>query len=374
MLYVDIPTTREFERLVSERHTPCITLCVPTTPMSQEADKSRITFQNMAKAALEQLDEAGIDKHIRDDLVEHFDELAEDEYFWAHQANSLIVLAKPHSIRTFRLANNLTKQVHVSDRFDLKGLLRSITFAHSAMVLALSENSVRLVEIHADAPPNEVKVPGMPKDAASAVGTASVNSRSPSGRVQGGEGQNLRLRQYARIVDAALRPVLAGRDTPLILAAVERLQSKYRSVNHYPNLVEEEIVASPEHMSEAELAQDAQKVLDASYAKEIADLGDRYKSFVSSGRATTDVTHAAKAATYGAVDTLLIDMDADTPGTIHEETGEITFADTASAETYSVIDEIAGRVISTGGRVLAVRKTDLPDENAHLAAILRYAV
>jgi hypothetical protein len=51
----------------------------------------------------------------------------------------------------------------------------------------------------------------------------------------------------------------------------------------------------------------------------------------------------------------------------------VTFAAGPSAGTYDVLDEIAGRALATGARILGVRKGDLPD-NAPLAAILRFAV
>ena len=51
----------------------------------------------------------------------------------------------------------------------------------------------------------------MPKDAASAVGHSTVNDRSPSGRIQGSEGQKVLLRQYARKVGHELRGIIAVR-------------------------------------------------------------------------------------------------------------------------------------------------------------------
>jgi hypothetical protein len=51
----------------------------------------------------------------------------------------------------------------------------------------------------------------------------------------------------------------------------------------------------------------------------------------------------------------------------------VTFAEAASAETYGVIDEIAGRVLLSGGTVLGARGGDLPGDSG-LAAILRYSV
>ena len=43
------------------------------------------------------------------------------------------------------------------------------------------------------------------------------------------------------------------------------------------------------------------------------------------------------------------------------------------AHDYGVLDEIARRTFLNGGRVVAVRRSDVPD-GAQLAAILRYAV
>jgi len=58
------------------------------------------------------------------------------------------------------------------------------------------------------------------------------------------------------------------------------------------------------------------------------------------------------------------------PGTIDDE-GAVTFADGPSAATYGVVDEIAGRTLLMGGRVLGVRRADIPGGGS-LAAIMRY--
>ena len=250
MLYVDVPTRTEFKALTEARADACVSIYLATTPITQNSDASRIALGNLAKEARQQLEAAGLDKRRLASLMVHFDDLADDTEFWRLQANSLAVLATPDALRTFRLANTLIPMVEVSDRFHLTPLLRAITFPQSAFVLALSENAVRVVEIFTELPPVTVKVPDLPHDAASAVGKSTLNDRSPSGRIQGAEGQNVRLRQFARKVDFALRPVLSGRDTPLILAAADRLASLYRSVNSYPNLVTQTIGDSTDRTSD----------------------------------------------------------------------------------------------------------------------------
>jgi UPF0288 family protein (methanogenesis marker protein 3) len=73
------------------------------------------------------------------------------------------------------------------------------------------------------------------------------------------------------------------------------------------------------------------------------------------------------------VDLLLVDIDEVMPGTVDDTDGTVALATKPSAASYGVIDEITGRVILAGGKVLAVRREDMPD-GAAVAAILRYPV
>jgi hypothetical protein len=372
MLYVDIPTLADLTALASYRGDMAVSIYLPTTPVTQDAAADRIALKNLARDALGQLEAIDADKARAAALFERIDELEEDDAFWAHQAHSLALFATPDTLRSFRVPNALLSKVEVSDRFDITPLLRATTFANVAYVLALSEGAVRLVEVSPDLPATTVKVAELPRDAASAVGKASVNNLSQNTRVSGGKGQKVLLGQYARQVDRALRPVLSGSDIPLILASTEPLLSIYRGHNTYSHLVEPIIMGSPDRLTDSQLAEQARGVLDSVYRDEIAALVESYQAVAKQGRASADVAQVARAATMGAVGTLLVDIDAALHGTVDED-GLVTFADHASASSYDLLGEIAGRVIRTGGRVLGVRKADLPGAG-HVAAILRYAV
>jgi Bacterial archaeo-eukaryotic release factor family 11 len=371
-LHTDIPTRSAVERLVTTRDPFCISIYIPTNPVTQDAQANRIELKNLVADAVEQLQTTQADRGAVTDVRESLDDLVGDDDFWGEQARSLAVFASPTGLRTFRLPNRLTSVVEVADRFYIKPLLRAVTFPQAAFVLALAAGSVRLVEIMRDGPPFTVDVPDLPADAASAAGKASIADRSPSARLQGSEGQKIRLRQFARKVDQALRGVITGLELPLILAATEPLDSIYRSVNSYPHLVETGLRGSPEGATDEELAAGARTILDEVYASELSAIRDRFELRFSHGRASTDLTTVARAATYGAIDTLLVDIDEKLPGRVDEETGAVTFAED-DASSYGVVDEIARRVLLSGGRVLAVRGPDVPG-GGPFAAILRYAV
>jgi hypothetical protein len=370
VLHVDIPSRTDIERLIATRTAACVSIFLRTSPVTQVAQQDRIELKNLSHTALAQLRAQDTDRRALQAIEEAIDDLVDDDEFWRFQANSLAVFVTPDTILTFRLPNRLEPLVMVSDRFHVKPLLRCITVPQSAFVLALAQSSVRLVEVSGDMPPFTVSVDGMPKDAASAVGKASILDRSPSGRIQGSEGQKVRLRQYARQVDSALRDLLGGRETPLILAATAPLDSIFRSVNNYPHLVTEGISGNPETLSDAQLAQASRRILDALFRAELEKFGVQFTARSAQGRTTTDIAHAARAATVGAVAILLVAIDEVVPGRVDDD-GRVDFSDAASAVTYGVVDEIAGRALRTGAQVLGVRRSDIPGGES-LAAILRY--
>ena len=373
MLYVDIPTLPEIRALIAARADACVSIYVSTTPQTQDVKASRIAFGNLTKSALQQLERAGLDKRRRALLQAELAGLGEDDAFWRLQAHSLAVLATPDRVRTFRLATAITSMVEVSDRFHLKPLLRAIAFPQTAFVLALSENMARLVEVFADLPPSPVRVHDLPKSAADAAGRASINNLTQNTRIANAEGQKVLLRQYARQVDAALRGILSGRDIPLILAATEPLGPIFRAVNTYPALADEGIASSPDRLSDGELANAARKVLDRHYAGEVDAAKVLFQTRLGQRRATTNIGVAARAATTGAVELLLVDIDHAIPGTVDETDGTVSLASETNAANYDVIDEIAGRSILTGAQFLGVRRADIPD-GAPVAAILRYPI
>ena len=260
-------TPAEFKALAAVKADACVSLYMPTSPLSEHVQANRIAFKDLAKEAISQLREAGFDKRrlaALEDLLgpparavqdnpddnkfryrerDPFQKILE---FWANQAHGLAVLATPEMMRTFRLPDRPRRLCEVADRFHLTPLIRAMTSPHDAFVLALAEESVRLIRVFVNMPPVRVQVADMPANAEEATRRPSVHVRAPRGHLQNLEGQKVLLDKFVRKVDQALRGVLAGQAKPLILAADEPLASMFRSVNSYPRLVDEVIAGSPD--------------------------------------------------------------------------------------------------------------------------------
>ena len=185
MLHIDIPTLSDFKTLAAVRGDACVSIYLPTSPNPKDARANRIAFRDAAKDALVQLAEAGTDKRRRqslDDRLGHFagadDVNVQDldhirklqhkkpnefDAIWKQPAHGLGVLATPDELRAFRLPTSPKPRVEAGDRYHLTPLIRAMTSPTSLFVLALAEESVRLIHVVANLPPAEVEITHLPK-------------------------------------------------------------------------------------------------------------------------------------------------------------------------------------------------------------------
>lgn len=369
-MHVEIPSTRDIHDLLEVTQQWTVSIYLASTPQTDDADVERIGWKNAVSEALNQLEARGASKAEVAKFDETLDEITSDPTYWQYQANTLAVFTDGEVLHTYRLPSTLEQRVFVADRYNIKPLLRSITFPQAAHIIALAMGSVKVLEIGADYGPVEVEIANLPTDVDSHANKLALADRNPRGQAPVAETTTMRATQYARAVARTIRSATKSDELPLILAATAPLDSIFREVNTSSRLVPETITLSPERVSDHDLASSAREILDQVYARQISELNDLFQERVGQERTSTDLANIARYATNGLIDTLFVDIDDVQFGRI-DEGGAVEFASEADGG-YGLADEISRRVIHNGGRIIAVRSDEIPGGGA-LAAMLRYA-
>jgi hypothetical protein len=369
MEFRDIPTKADIERISAYEEPGSVSIYLPTGTTPPEAERARIELKNHLALALKHLEKSGIDKKRIGAIQHEGDVFLEDRDFWRYQPRSLALFLNGDVSEAYRIPNRLPSTCDVSERFFLRPLLRATTFPQKAFILALAGDSVRLIRVCPEEPPTVVEVPGLPRDVADAVGPIAPGGRNSDLRHQGEEGHKVRMLEYATAVERAVHPILVTAADPLILAAAEPLNGIFRNVNSYQLLVDEAIPGSPEEKSEEELASAARLIVDKLHATKIAKLKEDFGSRIAAGTAVADLNDVARAATYGGVEILILDIDGRVPGTIDEETGEVTLAADDSPGSYGIVDEVMRKSLASRAKVYGLQAEDIPGGGPVAAAI-----
>ncbi len=212
MLHNDIPSHGEIAALAEVEGPTCITIVTPTEDAPQDYDKARIAFKDQVRSAL-----ASVDVAERKQFEAEYAELDDDDDF------ALPVALIGH-VRDAGASGDLPPpQPSAGARNGQRSVSSQATapFGDVPPDGVCSRSGRGFGAPDRDRcrwqPADEVRVQGMPKNAADHAGKSSINSRTKAGRLSGSDSRKLRVNQYARAVDHEVRGVLAGRDVPLIL-------------------------------------------------------------------------------------------------------------------------------------------------------------
>jgi hypothetical protein len=370
MLPVTIPSTAHLKELTDHRDSASVSIYLPSSPLPSENQALRLSLKNAARRAGALLEEQNADKVVIDRILDRVAELDDDPEFWQNQGNGLGVLVSPDRLEVFRLMEEVSDTVVVNDRFSIGPLLRSLGAANAGYVLAITEKDVCFYGIAAGSRPTTLEL-DLPSDLHTVLEHAENDGRADRGRATGSHGQKIEQQRYCRLIQDAVLERIGDNRLPLIVAASAELGPSYRSINSYPELLPEGIEVHPDSLSRDELDSRAKAILEQHYRAELDQWRENFGTKRSQGLATSKLDEVARAAAAAAIATLHFDVDASIEGTIDDQ-GTITETDEPGVG-YPVVDELAARVLRSGGTALAVRNEDLID-GSPVAAVLRFPI
>ncbi len=373
MPHHDPITLDDVDALLDEHAGPCVSIFLPTTRITREADQDRIQLKNFRAQAFKNLVEVqGLRRPDAEALLLPIDELLEDAGFWPYLSDGLAIFLAPDAHYAFRLAEPFAPRLVVDTRFVVKPLLPLLSGDGVYYVLAISRNELRLLEGTRQGV-KEIEVDEMPANMARALTRRGrEGERPPNKQWQGNEGQKTLYRKFFLQIDRVLRPFYGGRSEPVVIAGVDFLLPIFREATGYRHLVPTGIPGNPEELSEAEIHAKAWPLVEPFLDAPRREALKRLASLWNTERVADDVATILGAAHDGRVQTLFLDLETDMFGSFNPEMRQTVVHGAEARAGGGDLGSLAGRwVYDRGGKLYAATRAEIPDGRP-LAAIMRY--
>lgn len=371
MHHTDHVSADDIDRLLEETTGPCVSIYLPTTPVTMHTDQDQIRLKNLRGEAFERLMARGVRRPDADAILLPVDEAMDDPGFWPYLSDGLAIFCSPATHALYRLPLSPRPTVEVGERFLLKPLLPLLTEDGVFYVLALSENAVRLFEgtrHHV----GEIQLKDLPANMSAALAMRGRDQgRGPRRRWQGDEGQKLLYRKYFLQIDRALRPLYGDFADPLVLAGVDYLLPIFHEASSYRHLVAQGIAGNPEQLSPEELLARAWPIVEPILAEPRRAALEKYRALRGTGRTSDDLETVLAAALDGRIEALFLNLAATTFGVFDPATRAAVVRDTPGPGDVDLAARAARWAYRSGAEIFAGEPPDVP-EGSSIAAVFRY--
>ncbi len=368
-----------------------MSIYLPTHQRGKEVNegKDTIVLKNHYQKIRAQMEEKGFSEQEANAYLQPIRELIDDASFWRHQRQGLAVFLADDFFKTIKLSYAANEFSWLSTSFDLGQLVPLTAKNRAFYILGVSLNKVRLLEADehsAEEIDLSSQLPEGMEDALSYYDFEknlqyhSGGSQTGTGGTifhgQGGDGdkEDVYIAEYFRRVDEALEQIIAHRDQPVVLAAVEAWHPVFRKANTNVTIHANGITGNPDNLAPQELHQQAVAVLQDYFHQDQKKDHARYTSLMGSNQASYEIEEIAPAALDGRIDALFIARGAHRWGVIDRSNNEVELTDEPGPNAHDLVSKAAVETVLHGGRAYLVDAEDLPEtvDGATLAAVFRY--
>ena len=371
----------ELETFLIQQPERCISLFMPTHRYGRATEQDPIRYKNLLQEVEKRLLAKGMRTPDVSALLQPAQALLQEENFWRHMSDGLALFLTADELHTYRLPLAFEELVVIGDRFHIKPLLPFLTNDGHFYILALSQNQVRLLEGTRHSV-DEINQESLPESMAESLQFSQFQKQL---QVRGGGGvegamfhghdpsdeEKKHILRWCHMIDDSLRLLLAGEESPLVLAGVESLLSIYHAANSYPHLIEQGIPGNPEELSPDALHSQAWNLVEPAFRQAEEQAHAQFQQLVSSGRTTTFLQEALQAAGQGRVELVFVALGEQTWGTYDADTQVIHVHPEQQLGDEDLLDLLAIQTLLHGGKVYALPREQMP-EQALLAAVYRY--
>lgn len=375
----------EMKVLLDNQTGLCISIFMPTYPAGVETRQNQIRFRNLIRDTENRLSACNLRPQEIKALLEPAHSLAGNALFWRRQGIGLAVFISAGLFRSYCLPIRFEEVTFIMDRFFVKPLLPLLREDEHFYIIALSQNTVRLME-GTEHVVREIDLEGIPKSLAEALSydepekQVRFRAGTPGGGYRramiSGHGPDIEdtkdnLLKYFRRIDRGLRNFLKDERAPLVFAGVEYLFPIYKDTNTHPCLMEKGIFGNPEGMSTENLHRQAWQIVAPYFHRAEGDALAQYRQSLGTGLASKNIEEIVAAAQQGRVGTLFVAVGHQQLGAFVSEGNETVLRQEIGPERENFLDSAAIQTFLNGGNVFVLPQEKMPGKE-QLAAVFRY--
>lgn len=391
----------DIEPLLRASGGPCVSIFLPTFRAGGERVQNPIRLKNVVRDVAERLEgDWGMRSPDADKLLEPIKRLVDDNSFWLHQSDGLVLFRSSDLFKSFQLPVQVNELAVVENRFHLKPLYPLLSGDGDGhfYVLCLSQKNIRLLsgyrfrieEVDLEAQGIPTSLTQMMPDVQRSytqfqVGTSAKTPHRLKVERKGqpvfaahGTGEDdlgAELLYYFNRFDDALAKIDIDRRAPVVLAGVEYLLPIYRdAATTLQNICEDGLTGNMDQVKPEELHQAAWEIVEPVFLEERRKAAERFGDLTGSGRSSTDLNEVLTAAHDARVDSLFVARGVRVWGSYDEDKRKIVLQEDQTGPrngNEDLLDLAALQTYLNGGRVFVVEQKDVP-EGKSLAAVFRY--
>lgn len=373
---------------------PAVSIYLPTSRSSSEADTDRLRFRAAYDRARELLS-AEADGTGTGAELDQLEPLTRDPEFWRYQSDGVAVFVAAGFQRMYRVPTRVPELVVVGPTFHTRPLIELLQAPDRYWVLGLSQKELRLWEGTASGA-SPVDLAGLPRGMLDALGFEferdyEIVHRRKAGpsRGQPGRGGHTpvfhghgaaqeeaedELRLFFKKVDGALRDLLSDEIGPVVLAAVKEYHPLYRSISSLSNLADEGIEANVTEWSPDRIHEAAWPIAKSVALRHMDRALELWEKGYGAGKGEADLANLGRLAVAGRIRLLLTERNRRMWGTLDRDTGAVELlregGEDPGEHAVELLDELAEMVILKGGNALVLPAERMPTATG-AAGVLR---
>lgn len=374
--------------LMEIRSEPSVSMYLPVQRVGADTRQGPVKLRAQVKLAEEKLKARGWRQPLIEQILKPATELYSDALFWEYQLSGLALFASPTKFMTYRLPIEVSESLTIADRFYTRPLIPLLTHDGPYILLAINLAEVKVFQ-GSRYQLKPVQLDGMPESLQAIFQTYATEKQMQhhAGSAAGSGGsvfhgfdnmkdiEKVRIEEYCRQIDAALRQKLGGETLPLVIACVDYLFPIYRQASKYRHIMDRHISGSPDTLGLETLRNQAWGIVSPLYESLREKAWTDSQGLLGTDRVRGNIRQIIIAADNGRVQDLFLPENGTLPG-IYDPAGDKIekLINPAADELNSAADlyDIAAvSVFMKGGTVYAVRPDQLPEDSDALA-VLRY--